>query len=310
MTATASIAHPDRLQLAGNTAQIRATVGGLPVSIATTGDTHTLRFPFLEQVSGLTVAGIDLADTVHFRWGTDGATWSAWIVFNTVNVAAVVLDPDNRFYIEVRVTSVTALPISWGLCFFNITYDPNALAGHGCLTDLGLYGELRELLCVAIQSQMPTSSTGGKRVFVAKSWQDKQSLSQGLFPVYVYGIRNLGSEDVTFGGTMNNDLWEARIAIKTVAEVKGSNVGGVPIFEYVKGILHRLFDARSYNEVFYSFTFKGVAFVNIRLNELAVRGFRMQDTGFSIGENDEYQEFSVNFTVDNSLLRYNYGNSF
>ncbi len=307
MTATASIAHPDRLQLAGNTAQIRATVGGLPVSIATTGDTHTLRFPFLEQVSGLTVAGIDLADTVHFRWGTDGATWSAWIVFNTVNVAAIVLDPDNRFYIEVRVTSVTALPISWGLCFFNITYNPNALAGHGCLTNLGIYGELRDLLCVAIQSQMPTSSSGGARVKVCKSFPEKQSLSQGLFPVYVYNISCLGSEDTNMGGAMSNDLWEARIAIKTVAEVKGSNVGGTPIFEYVKGILRELFDRRTANDQLYSFTFKGVAFVNIQLNELALRNFGMTDRGFGIGENDEYQEFSVKFTVDKTLIQY--GNS-
>jgi len=314
LTATASIPNTGETKLSQNGAQIRAHVG---VALAAIGDTHTAQFAFLYQVDALTMAATDVASTsatrtytAQFRWGADGSTWSAWLTFDTVTVAAITPTANNRFYIEIRITrtgSDIAGTITWNYATFNLTRDPLAFVGHGVLTSQGLQGELQNLLQAAIQSQMVTTPGGAARFAVVLSYADSLGKSKNLLPVYLYNLRRIGEEDMRIGGTLNQDRWEITIATKTIVENQGPTTQGVTMVQDAMGKIREMFSPRSAYSFRYSLTFKTVAFIDTPWTNWGISNFQIEDRGFRAGDSDEYQEFRLNFTVDISRLYY--GNS-
>ena len=314
MTATYAIPSQSEIPVGLNASQVRLGTNG--VALAAPNDTHTLQLQFLEQIELVTMATATAAGTsgtitatFDFRWSTDGATWSAWATWSTLNVSALTPDPDDRFYLEIRLTrggvGVGGV-VTWTNCIFNVTRDPNACGGHGSLTDYGMQGELLELFRLMIDYKLPTAPSGGKRFRVVTTWPEQQSRAGGLVPVYVYQARKRNSSDSRVGGMLNPDPWELQVAVKTLGESKGPTMQGVTAYDYACGKIRVMFDNRSAMEETYSFTFKNVAFVGVNPWRFNINGLQVEDRGESVGDNDTYHIFSIKFEVNNNRIQYGY----
>jgi hypothetical protein len=312
MSDTTAIPNVGEIRIGANAYQVVAATQN--VALAATGDTHTLTLNFLEQIETLTMASASASQTspsktatFDFRWGTNNSTWSAWQSWSTGVVVTLAPDPNNRFYVQVRLTRGGATPtgfITWDQCIFNVTRNPNAFVGYGSLTDRTLNGDLYTLFSKFIEDYLPLSSSGAKRWSVVQSFPNKQSNAGGLIPVYLYGLRKANSIDRRAGGTWSDDPWELSIAVKTLGESKGTQIDGISAFDYVCQTIRFLFDSRTANYNLYSITFKGVDFLNVRTSAFSICAIECSDRGESAGDNDVFHTFLLRFTVPFNRITY------
>jgi hypothetical protein len=284
----------------------------LPVSLGP-GQSFTLSYQALEQVSALTLAGVEVGGTsatrtytAEFRWGTNGTTWSAWLTYNTATVAALALNANNLFYREVRVTRTGADMtgfITWTLDVLNYTINPSATSGHGALVDLTMQTDIASLFTECIQYKMPTTAGGKPRFEVSHTWPRGQSRTGGLYPIYIYDIRQNQSANTRMGGQSAEFRWQMNIAVKTLGENKGDLVQGAPIFEFAMGVIRRMFDPLTWHVETYDITFKSVVFVAMTLNEMGIYDLTMEDRGTGVADNDYFQTFTVNFAIETSRTK-------
>lgn len=284
----------------------------LPVSLISIGSSHTLSFQQLEQVSALIDGGVEVGGTTatrtyaaEFRWGTDGSTWTSWLTFNTATVAAQVLDADELFYLEVKVTRTgsdnTGL-LTWNRVALDYDIDPTAVSGHGSVVDLTIQTDLQALFKALIESKLPLTASNSPRYSVATTFPQGQSRKGGLHPIYVYDFQSRGSNTDRMGGTLSAMNYRVRIAVKTIAEQSTDRIQGAPLNEFAMGIIRRLFERVSWHYEQYAITFKGVVFPAAYLQDFGIREVSLDDSGIFAGDNDYYQVFSVNFTLDQSVV--------
>lgn len=285
----------------------------LPLSLTSIGQSYTLSYQELEQVSALNSAGVEVGGvtatrtyTAEFRWGTDGVTWSAWLAYNTATVQAVVLNANNLFYHEVRVTrtgsDATGL-ITWTRDALNYTINPSATSGHGAFVDLTMQTDIAEFFKACIQSKLPQSTAGKERFAVVNAWPTGQSRAGGLFPIYIHDIREIGSENLSVGGNRSEFRWGMRIAVKTLGENKGDLYQGAPLFEFAMGVIRRMFDPLTWHMETYSIAFKTVNFIALSFHDMGIYDFQLQDAGTAIADNDYFQLFSISFSVETSRVK-------
>jgi len=305
----------------GTITQLTATgfqiVVNKSVSLANIGDSYTVAVQQLEQVSALTNAGVQVTGnsatrtyTTEFRWGTNGATWSAWLAFNQATVAAQSLTANNLFYFEVKVTrtgSDTLGLLVWSQLALNYTINPAATSGHGALVDLTIKNDLFNLFKACILFSLPTTTSGKARFEVVNTWPQGMSLGGGVLPIYIHDLRARPSRTTMMGGNQSEFRYSMLISIKRINQANGDTYQGSPMDVFADGIITRMFDSTTWHVQRYDVTFKGVAFLAYGFDQWGIVSPEIEDRATYAAENDHFQTFSINFALNtNTVKRYGY----
>ena len=315
MTTTLTIS-PATIVTGASTGQFSAN-GNPLIQLLAIGDVVEFQFSKREQLSGLagwnsTTTGETGTRTLawQFRWRNNGS-FSSWATLTTGNISAISPDEDQPFYLEVRATrggsDATGI-IAIYVVAFDYTFNRSAVSGHGALVDLTLQRDLFDLFAACIQFKMPTSTTGRDRIMVVDSWPQGQSNKGNTIPIYWHDLRTLPSRNTLMGGSGSEFRFQVRMTVKTVGQSKGDLIQGAPTFDFVLGIIRRLFDSTTYHVDSYDVTFKGIQFLDMRLRDFGIYNFELEDRGSYLENSDTSHEFLINFAIETQRI-YTYGYS-
>lgn len=271
----------------------------LPYAITAIGDAVVLQYPFMEQVSGLSGAGIEVGGTsatrtyvAEFRWSTDGVTWTSWLAFTTPMLAAQVLDPDNRFYMEIRVTRTgtdNTGVLTWTYATFSTTIDSQAVSGHGKITQLNIFGDTKAAFVAIIQSWV-WQVTGGDHYIVA--YKHRDAVYNVTKPtIYLHGLEFTDTDALSTCVMRKNG--QISIGMKPVA----NKTTGYD--EQISRLL-TVFDPFNYGRAAWNFTFKGVVFVDTPLPTfgLIINSVSGLQEFYDTASEQFHHEFTVGFSID------------
>lgn len=273
----------------------------LPASITAIGNAVVLQYSRMERVSGLTNAGIEVAGTsatriavAEFRWSTDGATWSPWLAFTTPMLEGLVLDANDGFYIEVRVTrdgTDNTGVITWTLCTFDTTIDEQATVGAGRISQENLHGDTIAAWIAIIQSWV-WQVNGADHYFVdykPRFWDFNTTKPT----IYLHGLTQLDTDADVLGQVLLN----AQISIG-IKPVKNKTVD----YDKMLSRLLAVFNPYQYGDREWTFDFKGVRWINTKLPDFGIKIEAV--SGFQEFEDAQagqfWHEFTVSFAIESS----------
>jgi len=274
------------------------TKPSLSLALGAIGDVAVLQFKMREQVEALSGASISVSNvtgtrsySAEFRWGIDGAAWSSWLAFTSPMLAAQVLDIDEQFYIEIRITrtgSDATGVLLWTFAGYTATTNDQGTVGRGLISQENLHGDTIALFVALIQSWV--WQYGGadhyEVVYAPRSWK----FSTVKPTIYVHSL--------TQGGYSRESISEygknAQISIG-VKPVVGKTDG----YNQQLSRLLAMFDPLNAGAVRWTFDFKGVHYIDATLGDVGVsvnstsgmQEFQDHDT-YTV-----YHEFVLSFSV-------------
>lgn len=275
----------------------------LPLSISAPLDSAVLQFGMIEQVSGLTDAAIQVSGTTatrtysaEFRWSNDNALWSSWMAFTTPMLQAISPNEDLPFYIEIRVTrtgSDNTGAIVWEYCSFGVNIDDQAVSGFGKISQGNIIGDLKEYWTNLIQSWV--YKYDGADNWEVKYIPNRWTYSTNKPTVYLTELVQL---DQAREGSSFKQNWQIRVGFKPV---KNKTVG----LDEMQSRWIQTFSPWNFGRFDWSFTFKGVDFINARMSDFGIHDVspsgmvELNDEGTHEGWRELTLSFSVKFDIFN-----------
>lgn len=273
-------------------------MSSLNINLLTIGASETVDLGFVEQVSALltvnTITGGVTATRQliqEFRHSTDGTFSGPFIALNNSQISALVLDPDNRLYLQLRYTrdgtDATGI-IQVHRTTFSATFDPNAIMGHGAFTTAGIYEEVHELLIGIMENHV--LQNGGKPAYKVQDFDFDFTPNVQKPIIYVASVDTSQSAFDTLCSWQYNCT--ARIGIQRRISRD---------FNYQKQIsaIQGAFNPRIGFQFGYNLTFKNVVFTNSNLRDLGLSDItvgpiiELKDPNRNI----KWAEFGIAFSI-------------
>lgn len=233
------------------------------------GDERILQFKMREQVESLgdavvNVDGITVTRqcTVDFRWGIDGATWSAWMTFDTPTLAGIAPNINDQFYIEIRATrtgSSTTGTLNWNLCSFSTTINDQGTVGRGLVSMENLHGDTLELFRSIIQSWV--WQVGGADHYEVACKPREWDFSTVKPTIYIHSLTQTGYD---------------RESIAYYAKTAQVTIGIKPVKGRTDGYSQQLsrllaaFDPLERGRAKWTFDYKGVHYIDATLGDVGL----------------------------------------
>lgn len=275
------------------------------------GDVLVVQSNFIEQLSSIQSVGESVAGvtanrtyTVEFRHSEDNSTWTAWQAWNLANAQAITYDPDATNYFQHRFTR-TGSDGSGLLEIYAIligyTINPNAVSGHGSFTDIGMLWEVQDFLKAVIKSRVIQYAGADK--FAVLAFEERQTSGS---PKNVILVANVRFDEATPSYSGSSD-WP--ISCDLLVKMQGAPTSNEHReFQEMVGILMTVFRQDQNSQYRYSFTFKGVDFVNVALGELSIADFGIIQAGMVHDKKTDcnYMRLELNFTIfaERKILNY------
>ena len=97
--------------------------------------------------------------TILFRWGTDGVNYSSYASLTNANLSALVLDPNDLFYIDILINSTAFTVPEWIISriTFSGVIDPTATR-HGVWDRYQMRKQFKEFLPFLIENHLVNTS--------------------------------------------------------------------------------------------------------------------------------------------------------
>jgi len=281
-----------------NTGVMVRSTRTLAMALPAIGDIRVLQFQMLEQVSALSDAAIQVDNSTltrtfeaEFRLSTDGTSFGSWLAFTNPMLAGLVIDANNQLYIEIRVTrtgSDASGVLVWSFAGFTATIDDQATVGRGLPSQENIHGDTIALFIAVIQSWV-WQVEGGDHYHVdykPRFWE----FTTVKPTIYLHSLLQTGTSHDAISDM--NRLAQISIGIKPV---KGRTEG----YNEQLSRLLSMFDPLNEGVVRWTFTYKGVRYIDATLADL---GMRIESTSGMQEFHDQdahviYNEFVLSFSL-------------
>lgn len=268
-------------------------------------DNHVLTTSFLEQVSGIDSVSFEATGvtgtrtlTAQFSHSTDNITYSPYQPITLANMQTITYNANNRAYFKwyfARAGSDTIGIISVKSISLGYTFDRAALSGFGKFTDIGMISEIGQFLKAVIETKCV--EYGGANRFEVLEFEDRQR-SGGKNNIVLISAIQIGDETAMF--TESGD-WPITcdLLVKMANPTQGNPQGYSNDYKEMIGILVSIFREDQNSQNRYSFTFKGVSFVNVALADVGPSMFSIshQRPVFDQTTGTTYQRLELKFTI-------------
>lgn len=235
---------------------------------------------------GITTAHV----TAEFATSSDGTAYSTYQVINDTNLQAVSLDADNPLYIKTRFTRIggtgTGEVLNWT---YFVEIDPDAVSGHGKITNLSITSDLIELIPKLVDDYNYQVSGGNHYKIkhgVRTICQDNPE-----YPLVYFGNIIRGEQRQVGFCEYEQDV-EFRIGVKADPCHNGHK-GLFTMYDR----LQEMFSTNNVQNFPYTITFKNIPLVANKLSDMgifSVNTTRAQQFSNENGEVTGY-EFGVSF---------------
>lgn len=277
------------------------------VFLAAIGDILIVESSFIEQLDSVSSIGQNVANvtaartyTIEFRHSVDNSTWTSWASWTIGSAQAITYDANATNYFQHRITrtgSDATGMLEVQSILLGFLRDPSATAGHGSFTDVGMLWELRQFLKAVIQSRVVQYASRDR--FTVLTFEERQTSAATNNVVLIAGL----TVTEFANRYTESDDWPIRcdLLVKMEGGTNGNNLpvnGGSDFYEMC-GILLTMFREGQNSQYRYSFTFKGVSFVNVALGDLSASAFKIRQIGPVLDSKTDsvYEKFELNFTI-------------
>lgn len=246
-------------------------MSALPIyELLAPGDSVEFVMNFMEQVESVDAFGdFVLGETAtrtltrEFAWSTDGITYTAYAPLTNPNLNALVLDPDARLYFKVKYTrggaDATGL-IQIYRFVFDVTRDPQAMRGHGCIVEDRIEEELPQLVKAMLEQYVYQVNGSNHFDVEIRNPQENHVTHKPIITIYNVDTSEINARNVK--NYQNKVFFNVHLT-----KVREKTDG----FERMVGIVRTMFQNFTKLNYPFSITFKDVVFVGVRPGDLGIK---------------------------------------